>query len=80
MLAYLTGASNPRNAYPAFRTPFEVEKCGNGHYLVAAGRSGHRYRISTWMWTVLLRLDAGCPDHFAPLLDFVSDEFGELGG
>jgi hypothetical protein len=37
MLAYLTGASNPRNAYPAFRTRFEVEKCGNSGYLVAAG-------------------------------------------
>src|SRR4051812_6459799 len=28
----------------------------------------------------LVRLDAGRPDHLAPFLSFVSDEFAEVGG
>src|SRR5437868_2485686 len=36
------------------------------------------YGISTW-GTGLARLDVGCADHLAPLLDFVCEELAEFG-
>jgi hypothetical protein len=40
MLAYLNGASNPRNAYPAFRAPFEVQRRARPTHSGYAGEGG----------------------------------------
>ncbi len=38
------------------------------------------FEPSTWAWVIVLALDVGCPDHFAPLLGFVCDQLCKVDG